>query len=244
MCTNYRPTARDLVHEQLDLSPPGFAYPEEVYPQALAPLLVAPRAQQPPRPTEGEDLAPTSPWAEWREAMFGLVPFWSDDLKIARHTCNARTETVAEKPSYRGPWRQRRFGLVPMQRFYEPDYATGRAVRWRIERRDGAPFTVAAIWDVWAGPAVDGPPRRLHSFSLLTINADGHPVMGRFQKPGDERRSLVVVPSDSRAAWLRADAEAARALLVPMPPDEFTSAPDPRPPRGAGRSPAGAVAAG
>ena len=45
-------------------------------------------------------------------ARFGLIPAWAKDEKISRHTYNARSETAAEKPSYRTPWRQRQFGLT------------------------------------------------------------------------------------------------------------------------------------
>ena len=157
--------------------------------------------------------------------MFGLVPFWSKDDKASRKTYNARSETVASKPSYREPWKKRRYALVPMVRFYEPDCETGKPLRWKIERRDERAFTVAAIWEYWKQPTGEG----LHSFSMLTINADGHPVMGRFHRPDDEKRSLVIVPSDRREAWLQATPEEAKGFLVPMPPEEFTSAPAPKP---------------
>ena len=78
--------------------------------------------------------------------------------------------------------------------FFEPDYETGKAVRWKIERRDRLPFTVVAIWDCWRIP--DGGDIVLHSLSLLTLNADGHPVMGRFHGPEDEKRSLVIIPEE------------------------------------------------
>jgi len=77
-------------------------------------------------------------------------------------------------------------------------------IRWKIGRRDGLPFTVAAIWDCWRTP--DGGDTLLHSFSLLTLNADGHPVMGRFHAPEDEKRSLVIIPEEHREAWLQASA--------------------------------------
>ena len=132
---------------------------------------------------------------------------------------------MASKPSYREPWKKRRYALVPMAEFYEPDYVTGKPVRWKIERRDERTFTVAAIWDYWKNPTGQG----LHSFSMLTINADGHPVMGRFHAPGDEKRSLVIVPPAHRDAWLAATPEEANGFLVPMPADEFTATPAPKP---------------
>lgn len=152
--------------------------------------------------------------------MFGLIPSWSKDRSIGRRTYNARTETVAEKPSYRTAWRQRQFCLVPVERFFEPCWETGKAVQWSIHRQDGEPFTVAAIWDRWTERATG---EIVVSFSMLTINADGHPIMGRFHRPGDERRSLVVVPPSRWTDWLSATPDTVRAMLAEMPVAEFTS---------------------
>jgi putative SOS response-associated peptidase YedK len=51
-------------------------------------------------------------------ATYGPIPFWSRDRSIGRKTYNARSETVAEKPAYRGAWRQRHFRIAPMAAFY------------------------------------------------------------------------------------------------------------------------------
>jgi len=98
-------------------------------------------------------------------------------------------------------------------------------VRWRIEREDKGLFTVAALWDTWRQP--DG--GILHSFSMLTINADGHPLMSRFHAPGDEKRSLAIVPAEKRDEWLAAGDP--RKLLLPLPFDDFMASPAPLPPR-------------
>ncbi|WP_082054334.1 SOS response-associated peptidase [Methyloterricola oryzae] len=210
MCTNFIPASRPDFRSALNLPEPTFDYPRETYVSYRAPIVI---------------VAPDTEAMELREAQFGLVPFWSKDTKISRHTYNARSETVAVKPSYRDPWKKRRYALVPMQGFFEPDYATGKAIRWRIERQDQGVFTVAAIWDYWRTPDGVG----LTSFSMLTINADGHPVMGRFHAPGDEKRSLVIVPQALRTEWLHATPQEAGELLLPLPADEFTARPDPRP---------------
>jgi putative SOS response-associated peptidase YedK len=212
MCSNYIPAPRSIFFAAFKWDAPTFDYPQESYVGYRVPIRV---------------IAPDNLQTELREAMFGLVPFWSKDIKIARHTYNARSETVAEKPSYRDPWKRRRYALVPMAGFYEPDYATGKPIRWRIERQDRDVFTVAAIWDYWRQPDGTG----LTSFSMLTINADGHPVMGRFHAPDEEKRSLVIVQPEHREAWLNATAKEAREFLRAMPAGEFTARPDPRPPR-------------
>ena len=153
-------------------------------------------------------------------ALFGLIPGWAKDRNIGRRTYNARTETVAEKPSYRTAWRRRQLCLVPMERFFEPCWETGKAVRWSIHRQDCEPFTVAAIWDSWTD---NGTGEIVESFSMLTINADGHPIMGRFHKPADERRSLVVVPRQAWHDWLTATPDGKGFMLSEMPVGQYTS---------------------
>jgi putative SOS response-associated peptidase YedK len=114
-----------------------------------------------------------------------------------------------------------------MSCFFEPNYETGRPVRWRIERQDGEPFTIAAIWDRWKpqGEADEV----LHSFSLLTVNSDEHPLMRRFHRPGHEKRSLVVVPAERREEWLQTDDPS--EFMTNFPPEEFLGRPDPLPPQ-------------
>ena len=202
-----------------DFPIPGFDYPEETYPGYLASVVR--------RGSSGH--------FESMRGVFGLIPPWASDATIGRRTYNARSETVAAKPSYRGAWKQSQRALVPMARFYEPDWTTDRAVRWRIERRDRAPFAVAALWERWNDRAHG---EVVESFTLLTINADGHPVMGRFHRPGDEKRSLVPIAPEDWPAWLDEDPESAARLLLPMPPDAYTASADPRPARAPQSAPA------
>ena len=209
MCTNYLTPAADEIQHWLGLLAPTFDYRSELWPGYKGPILLAGQA--------------------WRLAVFGLIPFFSKDGKDFRRTYNARAETVDSRPSYRGPWRRRQFALVPMQAFFEPNYESGKPVRWRIGRVDGEPFTVAAIWDSWRPPSLDPDERPVHSFSMLTINADEHPLMRRFHAPGDEKRSLVVVPPERREAWLAGDDPG--GLLQPMDDEAFESRPAPLPPR-------------
>ncbi len=69
----------------------------------------------------------------------------------------------------------------------------------------------------------------LHSFSMLTVNADGHPLMNRFHAPGDEKGSLAIVPADRREEWLQTDNP--RDFLLPPSEDEFAASSSPLPPR-------------
>ncbi|KVM99935.1 hypothetical protein WT67_29545 [Burkholderia stagnalis] len=62
--------------------------------------------------------------------------------------------------------------------------------------------------------------------SMLTVNADGHGVMGRMRKPGDEKRSVVILRPADYDEWLRTkDLEAARAILQLFPAGEMSARP-------------------
>ena len=171
-------------------------YPPESYPGFLAPIVV--KSHQTERIACGL-------------ARFGLIPAWAKDDKIARHTYNARSETASEKPSYRSAWRHRQFGLVLVDNFYEPSYESGKAVRWKIELESEEPFGIACLWDRWTDPASG---ELVVSFSMLTVNADAHPVMRQFHKPGDEKRTPVIIAPGLHQTWLAADHSKAAELMT------------------------------
>ncbi|HEX8787576.1 MAG TPA: DUF159 family protein, partial [Telluria sp.] len=64
--------------------------------------------------------------------------------------------------------------------------------------------------------------------------ADQHPLMRRFHKPGDEKRSLVVLPEGDVDAWLACrDPELARSFLRDYPFDAMKAWPAPKAPAAA-----------
>ena len=52
-----------------------------------------------------------------------------------------------------------------------------------------------------------------------------HFLMGRFHRPTDERRSLVVMPPTSWGDWLIAKPDETAALMLPMDKKDFAAAP-------------------
>ena len=77
--------------------------------------------------------------------------------------------------------------------FYEPNWETGKAIRWRIKRADHQPSAIASIWERIVDKNTG---EILMSFSMLTIQAAGHEVMQHSHKPNDEKRSVVVLNED------------------------------------------------
>ena len=106
-----------------------------------------------------------------------------DGAAFGRRTYNARTETVRTLPSFREAWRRGQRCIVPAEAIFEPNYESGRAVRWRIGQDGDVPMGIAGIYAVAATRRAASCSR----FTMLTVNADTHPAHARSTSPA--RRS-------------------------------------------------------
>ncbi len=212
MCINFLTVGKKTLEEHFDVlvNSPG-EWADEVYQDYPAPIIVARRSGQRAVVAAG----------------YGMVPRRHIPADMKHYsTMNARTETIAERPSYALPWQQGQLCLVPMHAYYEPNWETGSAVRWRIGQADAAPFAVAGLYRSWQ--EADG--SRAFSFTQLTVNADQHPLMKRFHRPEDEKRSLVIIPRAGYDDWLNCrDPRRARAYLQAHPAEMMMAVPDPKP---------------
>jgi putative SOS response-associated peptidase YedK len=98
---------------------------------------------------------------------WGLVPYFTKDLKKARKPINARSETIAKSGMFKEAFARRRC-LVPAPLYYEwrddPDGKTPFAV----ERVDGDPVAFGGIWEAWRSPEGE----RLQTFATNTTDAN------------------------------------------------------------------------
>ena len=149
---------------------------------------------------------------------WGLVPSWAKDAKIGSKMINARSETLAEKPAFKGLFKKHRL-LVPMDGFYEWQQGSGDALTKAgkpvktpmfISRADGSPLAIAGLWATWRDPAAAPDDPWLHSCTVITTaaNATMAPVHDRMP---------VIVPEEHWAEWLDnsyQDMSALQRLLV------------------------------
>lgn len=138
---------------------------------------------------------------------WGLIPSWAKDTAIGNKLINARSETVEEKPSFRGPFRARRC-LIPASHFFEwADTPAGRLPH-AVRLTDGGLFAFAGIYDV--NERATGEPIR--SFALLTTAPNE--LMARLHD-----RMPAILRREDEAAWLDPDAgpDDLRQLLRPYP---------------------------
>ena len=172
------------------------------------------------------NIAPTQPIATIRQAhgarrfalvRWGLVPGWVKDPSAFSLLINARAETVAEKPSFRGAIRHRRC-LVPASGYYEWHRPSdGSKQPWYIRPRDGKLVALAGLWEEWCDP--DG--GEIETGALLTVAANASLA------PIHHRMPAVIAPEDFDT-WLDVGGtpvKEALALLRPAPDGFFEAVP-------------------
>lgn len=216
MCTRYiSPATADIErHWHVGAHTPWRG--GEVFPNYDGPFIrAAPQAARPAR--------------EMALGQWSLIPWFAKQRKLAFATSNARAEELGEKASYKQPWARGQRCVVPAWAFFEPNWETGRHVPWIMRRADGAPWGLAGLWNAWTDKASG---EIVESYTLLTLNADAHPLMRRMHRADPQRapelqdkRSVVAIEVDDVDAWLSGTIEQARSLLRLSPPEAFSAQP-------------------
>ncbi|WP_334033391.1 SOS response-associated peptidase [Burkholderia gladioli] len=210
MCTHYRAPNEPEELNQLRLPLLGPLYDrepwkQEIYPDYLAPIVRA----------AGDGV-------EAVLANFGMIPKAHQPPGKRYMTVNARSETVGEKPAYRAAWRAGQRCLIPAAWIYEPNWETGKHIKYRIGLAGWRPFCIAGVWRAWK--EADG--TESIAMAMLTVNADEHEVMKHMHRPGDEKRSVVILRPEDHEEWLHSlNIEAARAMMTIFSADEMQATP-------------------
>ena len=145
-------------------------------------------------PPENYNVAPTQPVPIVRDpeeagrqvslAHWGLVPFWAKDPKMARHTINARAETVRDKPSFRHCIRRQRC-ILPASGFFEWHTLGELKQPHYISMADNSLLAMAGLWDTW-----EGPEGIMESCTIVTTAANA------FMQPIHHRMPVLLEPRD------------------------------------------------
>ncbi len=88
---------------------------------------------------------------QFQMMRWGLIPSWSKDMKMGAKMINARSETVAEKPSFRSPFRRRRCWILA-DGFYEWETTDSGKQPFYFQLKEGEPFAFAGLWERWQSP--------------------------------------------------------------------------------------------
>lgn len=141
---------------------------------------------------------------------WGLVPSWAKDPRIGYKMINARSETAAEKPSFRSAWRKRRC-LIPADGFFEWGQDGSEKRPYYIRLKSKKPFAFAGLWEAWRGGE-----ETLFTCTILTTAAN--PLIEPLHP-----RMPVILPVEAYDDWLDPDAEGdfLQELMRPYDPDEM-----------------------
>jgi putative SOS response-associated peptidase YedK len=125
---------------------------------------------------------------------------------------NARAETVAEKPSYRNSFKNKRC-LILADGFYEWRKEGKLSIPYYFQLESGAPFAFAGLWDDWESKGVSSLPGvpGLTTCTLITTSANGdvQPVHPRMP---------VILTKETMLDWLEeSDSRFLMSLLKPLP---------------------------
>lgn len=171
--------------------------------------------------------------------QWGLIPWFAKTPKLSYSTNNARFEELAQKASYKHPWLHGKRCIIPAWSFDEPCWESGRNVWWRFRRADGMPWGLAGLWNTWTDRETG---EIFESYTMLTINADDHPLMSRMHKPDlkyppdqQDKRSVIPIEIDDADVWLFGTSDEASSLARVPPVEVFDAAPVHKPPGGGTR---------
>lgn len=142
--------------------------------QSAAALASAFELEQDPDWTPRYNIAPTQSVAaivassgrQFKRLRWGLIPSWAKDIEIGSKLINARAETVAEKPSFRSAFKQRRC-LVLADGFYEWQRQDGKKQPFYFQQSHGEPFAFAGLWERWQDTE-----QTIESCTIITTQAN------------------------------------------------------------------------
>ncbi len=164
--------------------------------------------------------------------QWGLIPWFAKEAKLPYSTNNARFEGIEAKASFKQSWARGQRCIIPATTFDEPNWESGKNVWWRFRRADGVPWSLAGLWNTWTDKATG---ELVESYTMLTLNADAHPLMRRMHKPDpklgpveQDKRSVVAVDLPDVDAWLHGTVAQATSLVRLTPMEDFDAGPMPR----------------
>ncbi len=147
---------------------------------------------------------------------WGLIPSWAKEESIGSKMINARAETLAEKPSFKGLLRSKRC-LVVADGFYEWKQEHGGKVPMYITMKDHEPFAFAGLWDTWKSPEGE----QIRTCTIITTNPNDVVL------PIHNRMPAILTP-EAREEWLDPglqDDHVLLHLLSPYPSDAMIARP-------------------
>ncbi len=147
--------------------------------------------------------------------QWGLIPAWSRNQeeaeRIRKGTYNARSETLHEKPSFKGALSGGRC-LIIAGGFFEWQLVNQQKIPWYISLKNGDPFAFAGLYDTWRDP-LSG--ETCLSFSIITTEAN--PMMEKIHNT--KKRMPVILKKELETEWITGEPSLLKRKRLLLPYD-------------------------
>ena len=148
--------------------------------------------------------------------FWGFIPSWAKDASIGNKMFNARSETIAQKPSFKNAFQKRRC-LIPADGFYEWQKLEKIKKPFRFSLKSEKPFGLAGLYETWISPEK----KQINSCTIITTDSNEliQPIHNRMP---------VIVRKDLESFWIdpgNDNKEDLLAILEPYPSEEMTMSP-------------------
>jgi putative SOS response-associated peptidase YedK len=202
MCNLYAPAGHQKIAMAYTVAAPVGAYAAMVAPFKPGPIVIPGRAL-------------VAQWGMIPPGSKSRIPLLPNGQRLS--TNNARRERLASAPTFRQAWESGQRCIIAAESYDEPNWITGKNIWWRIWRADGEPWALAGIWSEWTDPETG---EVVPSFTMITQNCDGHPVLSQMHKPDpklpaekQDKRAVVPLAQHDWDAWLHGTKAQAEGLI-------------------------------
>jgi putative SOS response-associated peptidase YedK len=159
--------------------------------------------------------------SEIQLVKWGLIPAWTKNIEEANiiryKTFNARSESIAAKPSFSSSFRSKRC-IIPVKGFFEWQHVENKKIPWYIYHIENEVLSIAGLYDDW----IENNTGEIFStFSIVTTEAND--LIAQIHNSG--KRMPVILNKSSETRWIDLSTSEADALKMLSPsPSEILMA--------------------
>ncbi len=129
---------------------------------------------------------------------WGLIPFWTKDNSIRKHTLNAKIETLTELPSFRNAVKNR--CLILVDGFYEWKWLDPKGKekqQYLISMPNDEPYAIGGIYSKWTDKETG---EIMHTYAMVTTEANE--LMAEIHNT--KKRMPLILTHENEKLWLDA----------------------------------------
>lgn len=134
----------------------------------------------------------------FQNMAWGLIPSWikteKDALEISLKTLNARSDSLAEKPSFKSIVGTNHC-IIPVTGFFEWQQVGSKRIPWFIKIKNDDAFSLAGLWSEWINPQT-GEIKK--TFTIITTEANE--LMAKIHNT--KKRMPAILTKETEKIWL------------------------------------------